>query len=156
MGCSEWAACLYDHAGAELARFRDISHGYNAAFPPADDTFVVKSTDAYFAVYSADVEALLHKVKFSDVNGSQDDIFCFSPDGKYFINIERRKRSTNSYISVYQTNDYTGLVTMYDDDNRTELKLVEFGEDGVPYVQGFTGRRCDGRCIHSTSGQRRF
>lgn len=140
VGCSDRAVYLYDHTGAKLARFKDIPYGCDAAFSPVDNTFVVKSTGAYFAVYSADERALLHKIKFSDVNGSQDDGFCFSPDGTCFINIERQKRSTNSCISVYETKNYTCLGKMYEDHDRIEPKWIEFGEDQVPYVLGFTRR----------------
>ena len=138
VGCTERMVCLYDHAGAELAKFRDISHGCDAAFSPVNNTFVVKSTGAYFAVYSADTMELLHKVKFSNVDGGQDDGFCFSPDVKYFINIERQKSSVNSAISVYETENYTRVAMMHADDHPIEVEMIEFGSDHVPYVIGFT------------------
>lgn len=46
-------------------------------------------------------------LKFSKVDGAQDDGFCFSPDGRRFINIERQKDSLHSAISVYDTKDFS-------------------------------------------------
>ncbi len=63
-----------------------------------------------------------------------------NPEGTYFINIERQKRSTNSCISVYETKSYTCLGKMYEDNDRIEPKWIEFGEDQVPYVLGLTRR----------------
>ena len=137
VGCTSRMVYLYDSEGTEIASFKDLPYGHKAVFSPADPIFVVKSTKAYFAVYSVEARALLHKIKFSNVNGGQDDGFCFSPDGKYFINIERQKRSTNSSISIYETKNYTRLLTMYADDEKTEPKYIEFGTDKVPYVIGF-------------------
>lgn len=137
IGCMEHTVYLYDNEKNEIAKFKDIKYGSKAVFSPINNTFVVKSTGAYFAVYSADKAALLHKVKFSNVDGSQDDGFCFSPDGKYFINIERQKSSVNHAISVYETENFTRLSMMYADDQKTEPTLIEFGDDGKPYVLGF-------------------
>ena len=78
VGCTERTVYLYDAAGKELARFEDIKYGCKAVFYPNGDIFVVKSTGAYFAVYSAENAALIKTVKFSNVDGSQDDGFCFS------------------------------------------------------------------------------
>ena len=61
LGCTERAVYLYDAVGKELAQFKDISHCGKAAFSPDGDTFVVKSTGAYFAVYSAEKAALIKR-----------------------------------------------------------------------------------------------
>lgn len=138
VGCSGASVWLYNSTGAQLARFQDIRYASSAAFSPVEDIFVVKSTGAYFAVYSAPAAALLHKVKYSGVDASQDDGFCFSPNGRYFINIERQKTSFHSCISVYETGGWGRIAQMYADDDRLEPKWVEFGSDGLPYVLGFT------------------
>ena len=137
LGCTERAVYLYDAAGKELAQFKDISHCGKAAFSPDGDTFVVKSTGAYFAIYSAEKAALIKKVKFSNVDGSQDDGFCFSADGKYFYNVERQKSSVNSAISVYDTENFERRAIFCDNDGRTEPSYIENGEDGRVYVLGF-------------------
>lgn len=137
LGCTERAVYLYDAAGKELAQFKDISHCGKAAFAPDGDIFAVKSTGAYFAVYSAEKAALIKKVKFSDVDGSQDDGFCFSADGKYFYNVERQKSSVHSAISVYDTNNFERIAIFCDKDDKTEPSYIENGNDGRMYVLGF-------------------
>ena len=137
VGCTERAVYLYDSAGKELARFKDIKNGCRAAFSPNKDIFAVKSTGAYFAVYSAEKTAHVKTVKFSNVDGSQDDGFCFSADGKYFYNVERQNSPTNSAISVYDTKNFERIAIFCDKDDRTEPKHIEVCVDGVTYVLGF-------------------
>lgn len=95
VGCTDQAVYVYNHAGEELAKFKDIRHGNRAILCPDQKCFVVKSTGAYFAVYSFEPLNLVRKVKCSNVDCSQDDGCCFSADGKYFYNIERQGTSTN-------------------------------------------------------------
>ncbi len=135
--CTGQTVYLYDNAGTELAKFKDITYGYIAVFSPVNSTFVVKSTAGYFAVYSAEQRVLLRKWKFSKGNYGQHEGFCFSPDGKYLINIEHHQSSCNSCISIYETENYTRIAMMYNDDPIIEPSHVEYGSDNVPYVLGF-------------------
>ena len=77
---------LYDDKNHELAKFKDITYAYRGAFIPRSNIFVLRSTEGRMAVYDCDERRLLFKFRFSDVGYSQDDGFCFSPDGKYFLN----------------------------------------------------------------------
>lgn len=148
VGCNGQTIYVYDHEGKELTKFRDIKYVYNAKFYPGKNIFVAKSTGAYFAVYSLDTMSLLQKVKFSKVDASQDDGFCFSMDGKYFYNIERQGSSVHSVISVYDTSNYERIRMFLKEDHRTEPSYIEYDTDGQLFVLGFlrddTGVICDG------------
>lgn len=137
VGCTGSTVYVYDKSGNELAAFKDIKYGYTAKLCPDKNLFVVKSTGAYFAVYSLDTLSLLHKIQYSNVNGSQDDGYCFSPDGAYFYNIERQNTSFNSVISVYDTSTFERVGMFLKEDRRTEPSHIEFGADGRIYVLGF-------------------
>ncbi|MCI9319696.1 MAG: hypothetical protein HFH05_06405 [Lachnospiraceae bacterium] len=148
VGCTGQTVFVYDREGKELAKFKDIKYGCMAMFSPDGKLFVVKSTGAYFGVYLLDTLRLIYKVKFSDVDGSQDDGYCFSADGKYFYNIERQKKSFNGAISVYTTSDFKRAAMFLDEDKYTEPSWIETGTDGWIYVLGFLrgedGVICDG------------
>lgn len=137
VGCTDQAAYVYRKTGEEIAKVKDIKHGNRAILCPSQDIFVVKSTGAYFAVYSLEPVSLVKKVKFSNVDCSQDDGFCFSADGKYFYNIERQKATTNSAISVYQTSTFERVNIFLEEDERTEPSFIECGSDGQLFVLGF-------------------
>ena len=89
------------------------------------------------AVYSLETLSLIKKFRFSKVDGSQDDGFCFSPDGKFFINIERQKDSLHSAISFYNTTDFS-LINQILLDEDMMLYQIEFDEATHSYyVLGF-------------------
>ena len=90
IGCTGQTVYVYDKYGAELAKFKDLIYAYYSAISPRGDMFVVKSTDGRIAVYSLKTLSLIKKFRYSKVNYAQHDGFCFSADGKYFINIERQ------------------------------------------------------------------
>ena len=134
IGCTGQAVYVYDKNGTELAKFKDLSHAYKAAFSPLGNIFIVKSTAGSLAVYSLETLSLIKKFRFSDITCLQDDGFCFSADGKYFINIERHIDTSTSAISVYDTADFS---------KKSQLLLhkfvvvsqIEFS-DGKYYVLG--------------------
>lgn len=136
-GCTGQTVYIYDSGGREAAKFKDIKYGYNPVFRPDSNILVVKSTGAFFWVFSLDKSALIKKVKFSDVDGSQDDGYCFSADGRYFYNIERQYKSTNSAISVYDAVNFDRINIFLDRDEKTEPKFIEADEKGQLYVLGF-------------------
>ena len=107
VGCTGQTVYLYDKDNNEIGRFKDIIYAYTPMISPDGTLLVVKSTDGRLAVYSLESFSLIKKFRFSKVNGAQDDGFCFSPDGKYFINLERHRDSLHSVVSVYNTADFS-------------------------------------------------
>lgn len=107
VGCTGQTVYLYDTDGNEVGKFKDIIYGYTPMISPDGTLFIIKSTDGRLAVYSLETFSLIKKFRFSKVDEAQDDGFCFSPDGKFFINIERQKDSLHSAISVYDTSDFS-------------------------------------------------
>jgi len=73
----------------EIARFKDLKYAYRAAFNPAKNLLVVKSTQPWFAFYCLETMSLLCKMKVKkQKNIAQDSGFCISHDGSYLLNIE--------------------------------------------------------------------
>lgn len=107
VGCTGQTVYLYNKNGDEINRFKDIIYAYRPMFSPNGKLFVVKSTDGRLAVYSLETFSLIKKFRFSKVDGAQDDGFCFSPDGRFFINIERQKDELHAAISFYNTSDFS-------------------------------------------------
>ena len=137
VGCTGQTVHLYDQGGKELAKFKDIIYAYHAAFSPDGRLFVVKSTDGRLAVYSLATASLIRKFRFSKVNCAQDDGFCFSPDGKYFINIERQQDDLLSAISFYDTSDFSLAHRMSMDAN-IMLNCIEYDPtSNAYYILGF-------------------
>lgn len=135
VGCTGQTVYLFDKNGRELAKFKDLPYAYKAAFSPLGNIFVVKTTEGRLAVYSLDDLTLIKKFRYSRVDGAQDDGFCFSPDGRYFINVERQGDSLHSAISVYDTSDFSRLSQLMLGDTMT-VSHVEF-TGGECYVLGF-------------------
>ena len=137
VGCTGQTVYLYDKDGNELAKFKDIIYGYTPMISPDGKIFVVKSTEGRLAVYSLETLSLIKKFRFSKVDGSQDDGFCFSPDGKFFINIERQKDSLHSAISIYNTSDFS-LTNRIDIEDKIMVHHIEFDKTtNSYYVLGF-------------------
>ena len=137
VGCTGQTVFLYDKDGNELGKFKDIIYGYTPMISPDGTLFVVKSTEGRLAVYSLETLSLIKKFRFSKVDGAQDDGFCFSPDGKFFINIERQKDDLHSAISVYDTIDFS-LVNQILLGEDMMLDHIEFDKaTNKYYVLGF-------------------
>lgn len=135
VGCTGQTVYVYDKSGAELAKFKDLPYAHKSAFSPNGDIFVVKTTEGRLAVYSLETLSLIKKFRYSKVNGAQDDGFCFSADGKYFINLERQGDDLHSAISIYNTEDFSKVSQML----LGESMMVSHIElaDGEYYVLGF-------------------
>ena len=137
VGCTGQTVYLYDKNNIEIAKFKDIIYAYTPMISPDGKIFVVKSTDGRIAVYSLETFSLIKKFRFSKVNGSQDDGFCFSPDGKLFFNIERHKDSLHSAISIYNTLDFS-IFHQISLDEKMALSYIEFDSNtNSYYVLGF-------------------
>ena len=148
VGCQEHTMYLYDAAGRELARFKDLRYAPLGAFQPGTNRFLLRSTAGRIAVYDCDERKLLKKFDFSTVHFAQDDGFCFAPDGKYFYNIERFPVDTKTRLRVYETESFTlvrelgekNLSEILYDESRDRVQLLYFtrGADDC-FDQGYVG-----------------
>lgn len=135
VGCTGQMVYVYDKEGNELAKFKDLPYAYTPAFSPNGDLFIVKTTEGRLAVYATATLSLIKNFRYSKVDCSQDDGFCFSPDGKYFINLERHGDSTCNGISVYDTADFSRRAHTLLDKNMGVSQIE--AADGEYYVLGF-------------------
>ena len=148
VGCQEHTMYLYDAAGRELARFKDLRYAPLGAFQPGTNRFLLRSTAGRIAVYDCDERKLLKKFDFSTVHFAQDDGFCFAPDGKYFYNIERFPVDIKPRLRVYETESFTpvrelgekNLSEILYDESRDRVQLLYFtrSADGC-FDQGYVG-----------------
>ncbi|MBQ3548179.1 MAG: hypothetical protein IJA44_06880 [Clostridia bacterium] len=137
VGCTENTVYLYDKDNTQIAKFSDMDYCSTPMISPSGELFVVKSTEGKFAVYSLESFSLIKKFSTSKINFSQDDGFCFSPDGKFLINIERQKDDLHSAISVYDTTDFSLVEQVFIDENMM-IDHIEFDEaTNAYYVLGF-------------------
>ncbi|MBQ0083521.1 MAG: hypothetical protein KBS52_01995 [Clostridiales bacterium] len=137
VGTTGRRVCLFDGQGNELCFFKDIAYGYYPMFSPDGKIFTVKSSAGELAMYSLSDLALIKKFRFSSVDGAQDDGFCFSPDSRRFINIERHGDSLHSAISFYNTEDFSLENRIFCEDN-IMLEEIEYNPgDNEFYVLGF-------------------
>ena len=135
VGCTGQTVYLYDKNGTELAKFKDLPYAYKPAFSPLGNIFIVKTTEGRLAVYSLETSSLIKKFRYSKVDGAQDDGFCFSSDGKYFINVERQGDDLHSAISVYDTTDFTRKSQLLLGDKVTVSHIESVNDEY--YVLGF-------------------
>lgn len=141
VGCTGQAVYVYDKNGTELAKFEDLPYAYKTAFSPRGNTFIVKTTEGRLAAYSLDTLSLITEFRYSNVTYLQDDGFCFSPDGKYFINIERQIDPSHCAISVYDTANFSKISQLLLHKNIV-VSQIEFA-DGAYYVLGFMRKTND-------------
>ncbi|MBQ8210811.1 MAG: hypothetical protein IJZ35_09535 [Clostridia bacterium] len=138
VGCTGQTVYVYDKNNIELAKFKDLKYAYTPEFSPNGDIFIVKSTTGRLAVYSLKELSLLKKFRFSKVDCSQDDGFCFSPDGKEFYNIERHIDSCKTALSIYNTTDFSLKKRLFLKDTLTVLSDIEYdNETDTYYLIGF-------------------
>ena len=133
VGCNGATMYLYDANDLELAKFKDISYAYRGAFKPGSNIFVLRSTDGHIAVYDCDERKLLQKFRFSNVDNSQDDGFCFTPCGEYFLNIERIESSLRTRLSIYETQTFSPVKRLFDDDSSLVLCNIEYNTSNNQY-----------------------
>jgi len=99
-------------SGLETARFKELKHAYRASFNPAKPMLAVKSTKFWIAFYSMETMSLICKARIKMPNGKmnktvQDSGFCFSEDGKYFLNLETVNFSTHLVVYDCETFEET-------------------------------------------------
>jgi WD40 repeat protein len=152
VGCTGQTVYLYDKNNNEIGKFKDIIYAYAPIISPDGKIFVVKSTVGRLAVYSLETFSLIKKFRFSKVDGAQDDGFCFSPDGRFFINIERHHDSLHSAISIYNTSAFS-LVNQLLIGEDMMLDYIEYDETTSSYyVLGFV-RGADAVIDHGFVGK---
>lgn len=152
VGCTGQTVYLYDKSNNEIGKFKDIIYAYAPIISPDGKIFVVKSTVGRLAVYSLETFTLIKKFRFSKVDVAQDDGFCFSPDGRFFINVERQKDSLHSAVSVYNTSDFSLVNQLLIGDDMM-LNCIEYDEaTSSYYVLGFV-RGTDGVIKHGFVGK---
>lgn len=131
---------LYDSEDHELARFKDIAYAYHGTFKPHSNIFLLKSTAGRIAVYDCDEQKLLHKFKYSDIDAAQDGGFCFSPDGKQFMNIEIAGPNVHSRLSIYDTQSFSPTTRLFETDESLALCDIEYDEAIKSYALLFFRR----------------
>lgn len=135
IGCTGQTVYVYDSEGTEIAKFKNLPYAYKSAISPNGDIFIVKTTEGRLAIYSLESLSLIKKFRYSKVTGAQDDGFCFSSDGRYFINLERQGDDLHSAISVYNAKDFSRVSQLLLDENMM-VSRIELA-DGEYYVLGF-------------------
>lgn len=137
VGCTGRTVFIYDKDNNEIAKFKDITYGYTPLFSPDGKIVVIKTPEGRFAVYSLETLSLIKKFRFSKVDGAQDDGFCFSPDSKYLINLERHQDSLHSAVAVYETNNFSLVNRTYFDKSIMLYNIECDAASGSYYVLGF-------------------
>ena len=138
IGLTSKTVYVYDKEGNEIINFKDLNYGYNGCVSNNQELLVVKSSEGRIAVYSLKKLELIKKFRFSKVDGSQDDNFIFSPDDKYFFNIERHVSSTKTALSIYDTKDFTLHKRLFDDNDNMVISIIEYDKELKEYfILGF-------------------
>ena len=129
---------IFNKDGRVIKKFKDLDYGYMGCVSPNEDLLVVKSSSGRIAVYSLDELELIKKFRFSKIDGSQDDNFIFSPDGKYIFNIERHESTTKTALSIYNTSDFSLEDRLFANEDYLVIDEVEYDSELNSYfVLGF-------------------
>ncbi len=135
VGCTGQTVYLYGRNNNVIKKFKDIIYAYSPMISPDGKIFVVKSTDGRLAVYSLETFALIKKIRYTKYG--DDGGFCFSPDGRLFINIGCGNDSLHSAIYIYSTSDFS-LINQIVICDKIMLCHIEFDENTKSYyVLGF-------------------
>lgn len=137
VGCNGATIYVYAQDGKELGRFKDIPYAYCGAFQPGTDIFIAKSTEGLLAIYDFGGMQLQKKIVITRI-GAQDGGFAFSPDGKYFYNIECPIQSTSTQLAIYRTADYEVEQILFKENTDMVLMDIEFDKPtSEGHVLGF-------------------
>ena len=123
VGCNGATVYIYDKDENEIARFKNIPYAYTAAFMPGRNIISVKSTEGFLAFYDLDSLSLLKKITVTR-DGAQDEGFAFTPDGKFFYNIEKPFSSTRTQLGIYETKTFTKVATLFAEDKNMVLDCL--------------------------------
>ncbi len=136
IGCTGQTVWVWDKNDTVLAKFKDLKYAYKALISPRGDIFIARSSEGLLAVYSLENLSLIKKFRFSKEEESGDHGCCFSPDGKYFVNIEYHRSHWNSSLAIYDTADFSlaSRIVMGEYLHIQEMQVVA----GEYYVIGYT------------------
>lgn len=140
VGCNGGTIYVYDQNENELAKFKGFSCTYKGAFRPGTNVFVAKSIVDHLLVFDLDKLSLVKKIKFSRVEGAQDEGFAFSSTGDLFYNIEKPVISYRTQLTIYDGSTFEKVAECLNDDENMVLRHVEAQEDGV-YLFGYVKAR---------------
>ncbi len=137
VGCNGGTVYIYDSCGTELKKFKDFPYAYTAAFMPNANIIAVKSTAGYIGFYNLETLSLIKKYTVTRI-GAQDEGFVFSSNGKFFYNIEKPIRTTDTQLGIYETGSFTKINTLFADDKKMVLKHLEIDKKTETcYVLGY-------------------
>lgn len=125
VGCNGATIYVYNNDEEELAKLRDINYVYTGAFKPDSNIFVAKSGTGRLAIYDLDELKLIKKFRYGE-DGAQDGSFAFSPDGKYFYNIERKDREVYTRVTIYETEGFTVVDKLFDKYECMGIDYIDF------------------------------
>lgn len=134
--CNGATVYVYDKDDNELARFKDVPYAHRAKFMSHTNILVVKSTTGYLVIYDLDTLSLLKKIVVTQI-GAQDEGLAFTPDGKFFCNIEKPIFSLYTQVAVYRTTDFKRIATLFQNNKIVNFKAIEFDENNRCYVLEF-------------------
>lgn len=153
VGCNGGTIYIYDSNGKELSKFKDITYAYTAAFKPNSNIIAVKSTEGYLCFYDLDSLSLIKKITVTRL-GTQDEGFAFTPDGKFFCNIEKPISSAQTQLSIYDTESFEKVNILFADEKKMFLDDIEFdSETGIAYLLGFMRNDTDGVFEYGFAGK---
>lgn len=137
VGCNGGTVYVYDSQDKEIAKFRDFPYAYKAAFMPNKNIIAVKSIAGYLGFYDLDKLALIKKHTITRL-GAQDEGFSFSPDGRFFYNIEKPVSSCETQLGIYETETFDKINTLFLERKDLCLDQIEFDEStDACYILGF-------------------
>ena len=152
VGCNGSTVYIYDQNNTELTRFKDMPNAYRAAFMPGKNIIAVKSTAGYLGFYDLDVLRLIKKITVTTI-GAQDEGFSFSPDGKFFYNIEKPLTSTSTELSIYETENFTKVKKLFSGNRLMFIDNIEFESDPETcFIIGFMRNSDSGIYDHGFVG----
>lgn len=127
VGCTGKTVHVYDSAGTELAKFRDLSYAYLPLFSPDGTLLAVKSTAGLLAFYTLAELRLLKKFRFTPLDGCQDGNMCFSPDGSELYNIEVSEAG-DARITVYSVKNFLPVADVHKEKEIVPIAVERDGE----------------------------
>ena len=137
VGCNGGTVYVYDLNGKELAKFKNFPYAYTAVFKPNSNVIAVKSAEGYLGFYDLDSLSLIKKITVTRI-GAQDEGFAFTPDGKYFYNIEKPISSTMTQLGIYDTESYERVNTLFAGEIKMVMSDIEFdNENETTYLVGY-------------------
>ena len=137
VGCNGNTIYVYDKNEKEIAKFKDFPYAYTAAFMPQKKIIAVKSTEGILGFYNLNTLSLIKKITVTKIDG-QDEGFCFSADGKLFYNIEKPICSIKTQLSVYETETFSKILTLFTEDTQIVMEYLEFdNKTNICYLSGY-------------------